>query len=379
MSAPRAFRVVPGTDPPPVDPDDPGPQDQDAPPAADETPVVASSWLPVDLGPALRGDAPQVVPTILSRSDGVRLFYPGKLNLSLGESESCKTWAAFAACAETLDAGGTVVWLDLEDDATTSVLRLRALGVPDEVINARFVYLRPDTKLGLLEAKGLRQLVTDRAVRLVVVDSMNEFMALQGWDPKSDIDVVQTHSLLREVFTKPGAAVNILDHVVKDKDSRGRWASGSERKISGIDGAAYTFEVVAPFAPGLTGRVRIAVSKDRPGRVRAEAGGPRRDKVGVLELVSHADGRVRWSLQREAEAAPGGVFRPTGQMAKVTEALRQSNGPMSTNAIRLAVGGKHAYVDLALELLVNEGYVKLSTGPRNAKTFTYLRTFKDAP
>ena len=70
------------------------------------------------------------------------------------------------------------------------------------------------------------------------------------------------------IATRTGAAVVLVDHVVKDTGTRGRWAIGGQQKMAGLTGAAYTVEVVEPLGRGIRGEVVLRVAKDRPGSVR---------------------------------------------------------------------------------------------------------------
>jgi hypothetical protein len=42
--------------------------------------------------------------------------------------------------------------------------------------------------------------------------------------------------LLPRWAARLGAAVLVLDHVVKNVETRGRWATGSQHKLAGLDG-----------------------------------------------------------------------------------------------------------------------------------------------
>lgn len=94
-----------------------------------EPEVEVISWDPVDLTEALSGaDIPP--PTILTRTGGPRLLYPGRTHVSIGESDSCKTWAALLVAVEVMEAGRMVLWIDFEDKARGTVSRLRNRGDP---------------------------------------------------------------------------------------------------------------------------------------------------------------------------------------------------------------------------------------------------------
>ncbi len=93
----------------------------------------------------------------------------------------------------------------------------------------------------------------------------------QGLSSKDDTDIATWLELLPRWAAKLGPAVAVLDHVVKDAESRGRWATESQHKMSGLDGVAFSLETVQPAGRWLTGRSRLYVTEDRHGQVRGPA------------------------------------------------------------------------------------------------------------
>ena len=144
----------------------------------------------------------------------------------------------------------------------------------------------------------------------------------------------------------------LLDHVVKDRESRGRWPIGGQHKLAGID-VAYSLRLIEPFARGRTGRAAVKVEKDRPGRVREFA---EDDQVAMVSATSHPDERVRIALE-PPEPTTRGTFRPTVLMERASKAVEARPG-LSVRSIRAAIrGARNDTKDLAVELLVTEGYV----------------------
>lgn len=60
----------------------------------------------------------------------------------------------------------------------------------------------------------------------------------------------------------------------------------------------------------------------------------------------------------EQSDTPRGAFRPTHLMERASRAVEEQPG-LTRNAVRLAVGGKAEYVDMALRTLVSEGYIEV--------------------
>lgn len=304
--------------------------------------VGPSTWERVDLTDALTGtDIPP--PTILARSDGVCLLYPGRTHWFQGEPESCKTWAALVAAAQTLVASGSVLWIDFEDDDRGIVSRLRAISVPDEAIRERFVYVRPDEPLydtrgrPLAGADALAILLERHTFTLSVIDGVSEAMQTEGLDPMSNPDIAQWVRRLPRRIADSGPATACLDHVVKDKEGRGRYAIGGQHKLAGVTGAVYRFDTVTPLSRALgteptTGTVAVSVMKDRPGYVRGRALG---ERVATMDLTSYPDGGLTVAL-----LPPGHAPTPDLALCKrIADYLEQYDGA-TKNAIINDVEGK---------------------------------------
>jgi hypothetical protein len=338
--------------------------------------TLVSTWLPIDLGPALRGESIGVSPTVLERTDGVMLFYPSCLNSVLGETESCKTWVALIAMEQELRRGRHVVLIDYEGSPRSIVERLQALGVTDLQISEQFSYIQPDGKFGDLEQALLFEECIDKrgAPSLVIIDGVTEAMAQAGLDPNVGVDVANYFAGAPRWFARQGAAVAMIDHVTKGSENRGRFAIGSERKISGLDGAAYMVDLVSPFGRGKTGRVKLTVSKDRGGYVREHTNAT--GVIAMIELRSNLDGSITTTV--EAPRASGaGPFRPTGVMERMSTIIAQSPTGVGVRELRMAVKGRNDIKDAALEILIREEYVEVTGGAHGAKIHTSLKPYRE--
>jgi hypothetical protein len=231
------------------------------PPAA-----ATTSWEPVDLGEILAGAYVAPAPSMTARDDGRCLMYVGRSHWVSAEPEALKTWFGCLACAEQLAAGHAALYVDFEASAAEIVGRLRALGVEPDVIRERFIYIRPDEPL-VGGAVAALDAALVRKPTLTVIDGVTEAFAVQGLSPLDNSEVADWLEILPRRILRAGGASLALDHVVKDKEQRGRYAIGAQHKLAGVD-VAYTFEVVEPFGRGRDGVVTVKVQKDRPGGVR---------------------------------------------------------------------------------------------------------------
>jgi len=341
---------------------------------------IATSWTEVDVAALLAGGLDPVLPTMLARSDGQCLVYPGRTHAFNAEPEAGKSWLAMVACAHAMTTGGHVAYLDFESDGGSVLERLVALGVTHELLTERFHYVRPDEPLTAAARARLLDVVHQHTPDLVVIDGVAEVMALNGWDEASNTDSAAFLTSLPRLLEREGCAVVMIDHVVKAAKDQGRYARGAGHKLAGLSGAAYKLEVIKPFGRGLVGRARITVTKDRPGWVRR---GAPMSRVGEFELASSADGTaVEARLLAPSAAADGSnPFRPTGYMERVSKALEElaDTGEAVTLAqIRKIVSGKAAVIDKAVECLVEEGFVERVPGSRsNSFAHRSVRPFRE--
>ncbi len=338
--------------------------------------TTAQSWLPVDLAPYLDGTGVSPAPTLLRRRDGAALLYRGRVHWCSGEPEALKSWWALLAVAQVLADGGRAVYLDLEDGAAGIAGRLLALGITPEALRERFNYISPDVPLDLTTRFALEPVVA--AADLLVVDAATEALALQGLEDGKGTQVATWLTLLPRWAARLGPAVVVLDHVVKDADSRGRWATGSGHKLAGLDGAAYQLEAVDPAGPGRTGRSRLYEVKDRHGQVRRHvtvtAGGRR--WAGDLVVTSVEDGRVVEAVVHPPTEQDG-AFLPTIVMRRVSDKLAAAGQPLSGREVEVRVGGKATTVRQALAALVDLGHVEVTAGPHNSKQHRLVKPYPD--
>jgi hypothetical protein len=307
-----------------------------------------STWAAVPLEGIIAGTDTDEPPTILWRNDGHALLYPGRVHALFGEPEACKGWIVVAASAQQLTAGHRVLYVDFEDTAASVVGRLLALGTDPGAVLDRFIYVRPEEPIDERHRHELERAAADAS--LAILDGVTEALALQGLDLASNSDIATWLELLPRPLARMGAAVLMIDHVVKDRENRGRYAIGAQHKLAGVD-CAYSVQVITPFGRGRDGRVKIIVTKDRPGHVRGIAD---EGRVADVRLTSLTDGAVIVAL--ETGEARTGSFRPTTLMERVSRAIEAAPG-LTKRALRQAVKGKDSAKDLALEILISEGHI----------------------
>lgn len=333
------------------------------PPIVEE---LATTWELVDLDGILDGTYEPPTPTIGKLSNTKALIYRGRVHSIAGEPGGGKTWLALHIIAEQITAGGSGALIDYEDTAQAAVHRLRLLGMADEQIRSSFRYLRPD---GPLVGKGGRinaaamEVLEQLDVDVVVIDSVGESLAVEGLPPNDDDAVTQWFRRLPRMLARRGAAVIGLDHVTKSKDDRGLWAIGSQRKLAAIDGAAYGVDVKTAPTKTKDGELKVTCAKDRHGTYQ-------RGHLVAKALITNVDSGVRVTLQ-----APDERFRPTNYMERVSRFLEEIPCA-SQRGIISGVMGKAAHLKVAIECLVDEGYVKCEATGRGNQ-YSSITTFRD--
>ena len=197
-------------------------------------------------------------------------------------------------------------------------------------------------------------------------------LALHGCDPNSGADVERFYRTVVEPLRGHGAAVLLLDHLAKNKDTRGMFSIGSERKIGGAD-VHLGFEVVRPFGRGKSGLAKIATHKDRPGNLP-------RPKAAELELTSDpGTGAISWQIRPAEQADPEQPFRPTNLMEKVSHYVEGCvDDPPSRTNVEENVTGKGEWVRQAIDVLVREEYLVAEPGPRKARLLHSVKPYRKA-
>jgi len=330
-----------------------------------EQPRERSSWFPKPLD--LEGTEEEPPPAFLARNDGHRLFYRGKVNALLGESESGKTWVALHAVAQCLQIQEKVIYIDFEDSGKGILSRLRSLGITDKQL-ANFTYANPDENLQLEQRHDLVEALAQQNPDFIVVDGVNAGMTLLGLDLTNNRDATMFSQSLLKPLSMSGAAICTIDHVTKSKEGRGNYAIGAQAKRADINGVAIAVEVVQPFGRGMTGELNLKVTKDRPGHVRANSKDAK--IAGRVVIKSTAEGMVTMVIESPQMSS----FRPTRIMESVSMLIEVK--PMSKNAIEKATEGANDTVRAALDCLVKEGFATFSHGPRNALIITSVKPFR---
>ena len=347
--------------------------------------VEPSTWAAVDLGLI---DATPKTAELLSRTDGVNLAYTGKMNWIYGVPESGKTWIALLAAVQALNAGHRVLWLDYEDSPETFVERMVALGTKRAVINdpARLAYVAPIDRLydtrpggGLDETKwsrhlGIRETHLAWTPHLVVVDSCAGGMALEALSITSNDDVPQWIRLYLRPFTNAGAGVIVIDHLPKGAEADKRFPIGAQHKLASLDGVALRCTTTKSWGrhPGGTttepveGTVKLQVSKDRAGAVRAHITG---DEAGTFHVEVWPNGDIVATITAPDDANTDNHKRTTIITSAMVAVLKDSP-PLQLAGLLALVAEEPGIVDsaaaikAAIQIAQAHGHIDYDAGTK---------------
>lgn len=339
------------------------------------------SWDPIDLTSTLNGTAPQLNPTLMERTDGAFLLYPGMVHSFNGEPESGKSMIALGEIARLLVAGEPALLVDFESDQGTICERLLAMGATPRQILDHLHYLRPQVAPSHLTMEGAaweRRLGTRYA--LVVLDGVTEAFSVYGVGSLDNDEVTAwIRRVPKRLAARTGAAVVLVDHVVKNADNQGRFAIGAQAKLAGLTGASYMVEVLEPIGKGMAGKLALRVGKDRPGMVRPMSGayrkGDRSQEAAVAVIDSTTPGTIRYRLEPPRSAVDVD-YVPHDLMERVSRFVEGESSPPGFNRITSEVAGKKEKVREARDLLVAGGYVRIAHGGNNTQFHVSVKPYR---
>jgi Bifunctional DNA primase/polymerase, N-terminal/AAA domain len=320
----------------------------------------------------LGGEIERELPTMLARSDGKNLVYPGKLHSIYGEPGHGKTWVSLHLVHERLLAGESVVYFDYDEDdgGRSMALRLVSLGLSPELArNLHYYNPQGIGRDGEQWAKIKRQIKKNQPT-IVIVDTMAPALVELGLNEKDNAEVGAWYRHARWLIAgcKSRPALVIVDHVVKSGEGRGRWARGAGDKLGRLH-VAYAVESTVPFSRERPGSINLIIAKDRGGEVGREG-----DTAATIKFTPANDGQ---SLSIEvtpagsasiADLAAGHENVKNECRKRVLEMLKSEteDGIVDWPAreIKRGVRMQAAIVDETLEELVNEGVLAIEARGR---------------
>lgn len=337
---------------------------------------VSNVWIPTNMPQVLAGNLEPAKPSIAPRTDGICLLYQGLTHAFNGESESGKSFIAQAICTQLISQHEPVLYLDFESDALTLASRLKQMDATNEDIVNYFAYVAPQTphtnrgKNGQIMAGNqalaleVFELLLAVKWRLVVIDGVDAALTTYGMDANSANDVwAWAQELPKKLADKTGAAILMIDHVVKNKELRGRYAGGSNAKLNAITGATYLIEPITRIGRGLNGDIKITLVKDRPGGLRRYCQEEGKDyyRAATVNVDStRADKPTIITFNPPPD--PSQKLRPTTLMEQCSKYIEQENKKgrnPSQSAIAARIQKRKQFTQQVIDTLAEEGFIEV--------------------
>ena len=354
-----------------------------------------SSWRYEDLTQLASGIELPPTPTVFQREDGQGLFYRGAVNDLHGEPGCGKSMIAQIATSQELKQEHDVIYIDYEDSARNVVKRLLLLGVTAEQIINHLHYVRPSAKPSSpTSLTGWQETLqyADTAT-LAIIDGVTSCLAYAGLDSNSGDDIAAWYNTMPRLISACGPAVVLIDHVVKSKDNRGRYAGGSMQKLALIDGISYSVDMTRPVGRGLRGTIVIKSGKDRISEIEEHCAsawtgnGSHLREAARIEINSTDPNIMRVTIARpnmmpvDDRPAKRDDFRPTGLMERISRILEDSVEEPNQSELFQALkddgsSARTAVMSKAVNLLLREGFISNRSGRNNRSIFKTVRPYR---
>lgn len=321
---------------------------------APETP--RASWEPINLR-----HVPDVPP---EPPDYLGLVYRGRRHWFSGPPESLKTLVAYIVILVAVRARERVALIDFEMGQRDARNRLHEMGATDDDLDLIEFY-EPDTA----PTKEILQGIAERCA-LVVIDAAAGAYQLLGLDENRDAE--KFNARMPDVLWKAGATTIVLDHVVKNPDQRGPWASGHHRKIGGTE--VHLGYQATPLERGGSAVTRITAHKDRPGFHHRGKG-----NAGSIAFRSDPETHaLTWERKAPGEATSNEWRGPTIYMEAISRYL-EKNGPTSRSRTYNEVpGNKQRKVD-AVACLLDQAFVSVDESGSKLRSVRPFRHEEPVP
>lgn len=354
--------------------------------------TASPSWQFEDLTQLASGVELPPTPTVFQREDGQGLFYRGAVNDLHGEPGCGKSMLAQIATAQELKQGHDVIYIDYEDSARNVVKRLLLLGVTSEAIVTHLHYVRPSAKPSSpTSLDGWREtLAYAGTATLAIIDGVTSCLAYAGLDSNSGDDIAAWYNTMPRLISACGPAVVLIDHVVKSKDNRGRYAGGSMQKLALIDGISYSVDMTKPVGKGVRGTIVIKSGKDRISEIEEHcavswsSNGSHLREAARIGINSTDPKLMRVTIARPnmmpSDTESAKRFRATGLMEKISTII-QDSGEISFNQLMHELkddgsGARRGTVKESVTTLCEEEYLLKRSGANNTIIYSSNRPYR---
>lgn len=292
----------------------------------------------------LAGGTPELPkPSVLQRLDNVYIFYLAKRNELYGDPEDGKTMLLLVAAVDTLNRGGCVLFIDLDNNGPAeTVARMLMLGADPAALADpnRFRHIEP------ADADEVLRVVADCAgwATFAGIDCVGELLPLFRASSDSADDYTRVMQMVSAPLERGGAAVILLDHQAKGAESRSYGAGGTMAKRRAVSGVSINLVRKQTFTPGRGGMAELWINKDRPGGLRAQCpkAEGRRQFAGtfILDAPDPETGVAEWRVTPDRAAAPAAAIDPvTERHYRAALTVAEAGGVLTVRDVGAAAHG----------------------------------------
>lgn len=296
-------------------------------------------------------------PAILTRADGATLAYRGCTNWFYGERGSGKTFTAMIAAIRAVNSGRRVAYWELEDSPQSFGERAALLGGFDAICDTtRFRHFQDDILYDYGDGTRAERLNLEAAIEWLGDGDLYIDTAAGANAPQDGDDVRPWIAAYVTPWRKRGATVTVLDHVPKQRKDRPAGPIGSERKLSGIDGAGLKF-VGKPWNRTTGGQFSIVLERDKHGQLP----GTRDDTIATVRGTYDHNGAFAYTIEAPDTTAPPATSTTAtvaiGKIRGEIAALLTDEPGLARSAIADRVPRRRQHVLQVLDMMVSDGEV----------------------
>ena len=197
---------------------------------------------------------------------------------------------------------------------------------------------------------------------LVIFDSSRRVLSSVGLAEDTSDDYANFVERLIIPLNRAGITTMILDNTGHENTDRARGTKAKED----LNEVIFSLSVAEVFDAETTGKLIWR-------RTRQRFSG-----VPLVMTQQLGGGTYGLPIEQTEEDVAGGEegFRPTGYMEKVSHYVEFDAG-CTQNPIKKSVGGKEKYVIQAIQMLVDEGYMRRELGARNSKRHHVITPYRE--
>lgn len=288
------------------------------------------------------------------------LLYAERVNGVYGNYTAGKTWFSLYLAKLNMEEGGSTLLVDYEDSALGIADRCRML---HPKLAGAVAHYRPPA--GAVPVDDLRDIIEERGVTLVIIDSTGEALAAAGCNPNSDEEVARWFRTVPDALAELGPAMLLLDHIAKKNDGTPT-PVGSFRKGAAITGAQFVLENKVGFSRMYEGWSQLTCTKDRCGYYATG------QVVGRVEFKPQDDGGLKVQLRRgDVEVVDEFDSYERSVMEHVRRRMYEVHGkPDPDNPSGPALDGRQTLTEIRREVGRDSG--KVGTAIKSLERRNYL-------